>query len=207
MKKAILFVALAAGTAGFMTSCGKSSKGKLAAEWKLDSMTSTSTYSSGGTSTTSISGTTYTETSGSGTQTGTVKTASWTIEKDGTWTRTLEIEMTETFSGVTYTTNNKNVSEGTWDFLAGKTDEFKKNERVVFNTKTSTDTNVTTSGGVSNTTTETNTYLDGENSMIYVISESKKKSLTLTYSGSNTNTDNSGSSTSTYNETVNLTAE
>ena len=206
MKKAILFVALAAGTAGFMTSCGKSSKGKLAAEWKLDSMTSTETYGSG-TTTTSISGTTYTETSGSGTQTGTVKTATWTIEKDGTWTRTLEIETTETFGGATYTYNTKNVSEGTWDFLAGKTEEYKKNERVVFNTKTSTDTNVATSGGVSNTTTETNTYLDGENSMIYVISESKKKSLTLTYSGSNTNTDNSGSYTTTYNETVNLTAE
>ena len=55
MKKLFFFVAVATLTAGTMVSCGKSSKGKMDADWTIDSMTDKSTSTSG-------SGVTKTET-------------------------------------------------------------------------------------------------------------------------------------------------
>lgn len=204
MKKALLFVAVATFVSGTMVSCGKSSKGKMDGEWKVDSMTQTSTSTSGGSTSTdkmTISGTTVTQSSTSGgtttTATGVLNSATWNIKKDGTWDR----EMSVTFSGTGYSTTTKMVSSGNWDFATG-VGEFKKNERVVFSTLSETTTSTNTFGGSTTTSTSTDTYLDGENSEIYTIVESKKKSLNMEYKKSNSS---SGSGSTTYTETEDMT--
>lgn len=208
MKRVSLFVAVAALSVGTLVSCGKSSKGKMDGEWNIDSMSTTSTYTSSNGNVSSevesYEGTTYktvsTDQNGSVTTTGTVNSSSWNINKDGTWDR--ELSYTLSGSGYTYKTTEK--SSGKWDFAAG-VGEFKKNERIVFSTTSETTTDVSTIGSVSSTTTETDTYLDGENSMVFVITESKKKNLEMEAEGSNTSTSGSSSTTSAYKATVKMT--
>lgn len=199
MKKVLLFVVAAALVSGTMVSCGKSSKGKMDGEWKLDSMTMTNSETSGGctdTEVTSIDGTTFTSTQtncgvSSPATTGTVTTATWTISKDGTWERVLAM----TITGTGYTQTQNSTSSGNWDFAAG-VGEFKKNERVIFSTTSESNTSTfTPTGGSTSTSTSSNTYLDGENTEVFVITESKGKSLSMEAKGSNTYT---GGSTSTY---------
>ena len=203
MKKVLLFVAAAALVSGTMVSCGKSTKGKMDGEWNLDSMTMTETYTSGGSTSTdamTIDGTTVTQSSTSGgsttTTTGTVNTATWTIKKDGTYERILSV----TFAGTGYSNTNVSTTTGNWDFAAG-VGEFKKNERVIFSATSETQSSSNTVGGSTTTSTSTDTYLDGERSDVYVITESKSKSLEMEAKGSNTYSSGSSSSTST-SETV-----
>lgn len=207
MKKVLLFVAVATLVSGTMVSCGKSSKGKMDGEWKVDSMKNTSTSTSGGSTssnTMSIEGTVLTNTNTNGsttsTSTGTVNTATWTIKKDGTWERVLAYTMTGTISGINYTNVTTITSSGNWDFAAG-VGEFKKNERVIFSTTKQVEAGSNTMGGVTTTSTDTDTYLDGENSEVFVITESKGKSLSMESKGSNTSSNGSNTSTDT-NETV-----
>lgn len=199
MKKVLFFVALATFTAGTISSCGKSTKGKMDGEWTIDAFESTEKYTSTNGNTTTdketISGTTVTfskEYSATpvlnNTSTGTVDAATWSIKKDGTWEKT--VTYTEVASNITY--KRTTVTSGNWDFLAG-VGEFKKNERVSFNTLSSKRTmSVTPNGGSTNTTTTSDTYLDGEVTSIYVITESKKKSLKMEFEGNNVYTDTDG---------------
>lgn len=205
MKKVLFFVAIATFSAGTMVSCGKSTKGKMDAEWSIDSYTekSVSTDNGGNTVSTTIeiTGTNriLTTVSGGGTtkKVGTRNDARWSIKKDGTWERTISYTTVDTvqvmLQEVVVTSNITSVESGTWDFLTG-VGEFKKNERVSFSTLSSRVTTNKTQSGSSNTSTDivTNTYLEGENIELYLIGESKKKSLSLTYSGSANNTQNSG---------------
>lgn len=210
MKKVILFAALTTMLAGTIVSCGKSTKGKMDGDWKVDSYkeTSSSTNGSGtSTSTTTIEGTSITSATTSGgnttTTTGTVDVATWNIKKDGTWER----ELSFTFVGSGVTTKTTAKGSGNWDFEGG-VGEFKKNERVVFSTLSETTTQTMTVGSVSNTSTDTDTYLDGENTQIYVITESKKKELAMEAKKSNTSTSSGSSSdTETSDITVKLTLE
>ena len=206
MKKVLLFVAAAALVSGTMVSCGKSTKGKMDGEWTVGKMTQTSTSSSGGSTSTdvmTIDGTTVTQTSTSGgssnTQTGTVNEASWTIKKDGTWERTMSM----TFAGTGYSTTTTMTSSGNWDFAAG-VGEFKKNERVIFSTLSDTQTQASTIGGSTTTSTSTNTYLDGEQAETYTITESKGKSLKMESKGSNTYSSGGSSSTDSNEMTVEM---
>lgn len=208
MKKGLLFVAVAAMSVGTLVSCGKSSKGKMDGEWNIDSMSTTSTYtaSNGNVSTEveSYEGTTYKTTStdqnGSVTVTGTVNSSNWNINKDGTWDR----ELSYTLSGSGYTYKTTMTSSGKWDFAAG-VGEFKKNERVVFSTTSETTKEESTVGSVSQTTTDTDTYMDGENAMVFVITESKKKNLEMTAEGSNTSTSGNSTTKNAYKATVKMT--
>lgn len=211
MKKVALFVAVAALSAGTLVSCGKSSKGKMDGEWNVDSMSMTSSSTSGSSTSsnsTKIEGTTITmvNTSGSNsvTTTGTVNSAVWNINKDGSWDR--EISYTITQSGASTKTTMK--SSGKWDFAAG-VGEFKKNERVVFSTTSETSTEVTTSGSFTATETSTDTYADGEMSEVFVITESKKKNLEMSASGSGNSSYSSpgisGTSSHTSETTVKMT--
>lgn len=207
MKKAILFVAGAALITGSMVSCGKSTKGKMAGEWNIDSYVSNSTDTNNGSTDSenvNATGGTVTITSTSGgtttTQTGTFSNATYTIAKDGTWSNSMTVSFTENIWGTDVTTTQIMIASGTWDFLKG-IGEFKKNERVVFNTLSSSTTETTTTGGSSTTDINSNTYLDGENSDIYVITESKGKSLILTADQNNTST---GSWTSNYTNTTTI---
>lgn len=235
MKKLFVYglsIALVAGAA----SCKKSSKGKMANEWTISSMetSSTDTDASGDktSQTMTIDGTTikivYTDSPSGGTSTttttnGTVNNAKMTVAKDGTWSRDLSFTVVNetSFGSITYTTTTEQTmtESGTWDFLNGVSKDFKKNERVVFNTLDSkTTTKSTTTDGTTSSTTsdsDASTYAEGEMSSVMVIVESKGKELQMkseessTSSWSNTNggTTTSSNSSSTGMTTVTLTQE
>lgn len=207
MKKLLFFVAVATFATGTMVSCGKSSKGKLDNEWKIDAAEHVTTTTNGGntsTNTQKISGTTITNTSVNGgtttTTTGTVNESRWTIKKDGTWERVLSFTFTETFLGNTLTNTTSIIESGSWDFFAG-VGEFKKNERIVFNTLNSKTVASTTYAGDTDTETTLNTYQDGEVSEIFVITESTKKALAFEFTGGTTDVITSGGSTTTSSST------
>jgi hypothetical protein len=196
MKKLFVYGLGVLFIAGAATSCGKSSKGKMDNSWKVTNWedTRTETDSDGDISVTKITsdGTiitmVQTETPNGGTPTstttnGTVQKLTYTISKDGTWSQEIDVTFTTTFTGGSASQNIKNTIEGKWDFLKG-VGEFKKNERVVFNTtkETNTQSQVITIGGTAGTpsvSSNTSEYADGENSQIFVIVESKGKELQM----------------------------
>lgn len=205
MKKLIFSVMSVALVAGTMTSCGKSSVGKMSNDWKVTSYSDKTSTTQGNGDVNSDSevgtATTYTKTSSStsgGTTMsdvtdGTINENTMTIEKDGTWKSVKTTTTTSTsspFTGVTTTSTDVVTinTSGTWSFVGkNKTDEFKTNERVVFNTLagswTDNGTSVTTAGGSTTTTTSTDSgsdnYKVGENAKIWTITESTAKSLKL----------------------------
>ena len=220
MKRLFILGFSAALIAGGVSSCKKTSKGKMANEWNVTSITSESTEigSNGNktvTTTTLADGKitdieNYTNSSGTviTTKLGTVKEYSYTIEKDGTWKSTTDMTYTSSSSTATTVVN----TSGTWSFLSkNKTGDFKKNERVVFNIlKEETKNNG--SYTVSNITTpfsnsESNAYAEGENADIFLVVESKKKELTLskTYDETEITTNSSGSYTTSNKGTTTLT--
>jgi|GEM_PF-1835163 len=235
MKKLIFSALSLALVAGTMTSCGKSSVGKMSNEWNVTSYSdkSSKTYGNGDVNSDSEIGTattfsiTSSSTSGGTTNSnvtnGTINENSMTIDKDGTWksvrTRTT-VETTSPFTGATTVTTTKETvnSNGTWSFVGkNKTDEFKTNERVVFNTTTvvtaTNGTAVTTVGGTTTTNTgsetESENYKVGEYSQIWTITESKAKSLKLSaeFGGAQSDTQSSGGSSTTTSYTTTGTSE
>lgn len=203
MKKIFLGVLSIALIAGTMTSCGKTTTGKMSEEWKVTSIESTSSSTNNGTTTTSsskttISGTSLTQTSVSGSNTTTsaavANVYTYNIKKDGTF----ELNTDVTVSQTGYSQKRVNKQTGTWSFVGtNKTDSFKKNERVVFNTLTSTSTTTNTSGNVSSTSSDSDSWKVGENSAIYTVKESTSKKLVLAQENNSTSSTTSGSSTST----------
>ena len=188
----------------------------MANEWKVTeyNQTQTETQSNGDKTvyTTTMTETTYSSstatTSGGSTITttgsGTVNTNEMTIEKDGTWTSTRAVSSTNNGSTLKVTI----TSSGTWSFV-GKTkgDEFKKNERVMFNTLSETTTDVSTFGNITSTDTNTDTYLTGENVMIYTITESKGKELAMEAEIGNSSTSGSSTSSTSGKTTIKLTGK
>ena len=224
MKKLIILGFSAALLAGGVSSCKKTNKRKMANEWTVSSLTDeetdlfsngdkavyTTTIADGKITSTDVStnssGTTTTTT------TGTVKEYSYTIEKDGTWKSTTDITRSSTFSGGSNTGTTVTNTSGTWSFLSkNKSGDFKKNERVVFNTlKEDVSFNGSyTSSGTTTTTAYSNsdTYAEGENSDIFLVVESKNKELKLsqTYDETSTNTNSGGTTTSSYKGTSTMT--
>lgn len=185
----------------------------MANEWKVTeySSTGTNTESNGDKTvyTTTMTETTYkstTSTTSNGSTTtmtseATVNANEMTIEKDGTWTSTRDISSTN--NGVTQKTTT--TASGTWAFV-GKTkgDDFKKNERVLFNTLSETNTQVVSFGGTSQTSTSTDTYMTGEYVMIYTVTESKGKELSLEAEMGNSSTSGGSTSSSTGKTTIKL---
>ena len=229
MKKLILSTLSIALIAGGMTSCGKSSTGKMSNDWTVDSyeMKDVETAANGNTTTTTtkISDGTMTQTttssqspSSSTTTTANVPTAEYTIKKDGTWSSAVTMVNTlNPTATVSIVTTRTETTSGTWAFVGKNKDEdFKKNERVIFNTlqSTSTETTATTTGSTTNTSTssDTDTYMTGDNVTIYTITESKKKELQLTSEAKQTNTSSSSgspssSTSSSVTTTINLIAK
>ncbi|WP_343636192.1 hypothetical protein [Fluviicola sp.] len=185
----------------------------MANEWKVTeyNSTETDTQSNGDktvyTTTMTESNYTYTTASTSNgsttttTSTATVNMNEMTIEKDGTWTSTRDISSTS--NGITQKLTT--TTSGTWAFV-GKTkgDEFKKNERVMFNTLSETNTQVVSFGGSSQTTTSTDTYMTGENVMIYTVTESKGKELALEAEMGNSSTTGSSTNSTSGKTTIKL---
>lgn len=222
MKKLIFSTLSIALLAGGISSCAKSSKGKISNDWKVDSyeVKTVDTENNGDQTitTTTMSGntvTTKTEDVSNGsstttTQSGTLNSATFKIEKNGTWTMMRDYSFTSTPSpNVTVTSKYVETESGTWSFIdKNKEEEFKKNERVLFNTlsSTSTTTSVTSIGNNSNTSTstDTDTYMTGENTMIYTVTESKKKELKLTSDMGHTSTSGNETTKSTTTATISL---
>lgn len=218
MKKLFVYglsIALVAGAA----SCKKSSKGKMSNEWTMSTMTQTSSdRDSNGdvtSSTMDITGgvLTIVDTDANGdvtTYTGTAD-AHWHIMKDGTWDRTMTMTITSyTAGGTTVDVNLVNVetSAGTWDFLGGVDADFKKNERVVFNTTSSSSSQTFSFGGTSSTDVSSATYANGEMAEVFVVVESKGKELQLMMDTQNSDTytpDGGSASTSSSTSSMSMT--
>ena len=172
-----------------MASCAKSTKGKVTNEWKVVSYSENDSFSNAGgqsgATITTMTETTYTQdfTSSNGGMTssnsssGTVNAHELILKKDGTWS------LIEDLTNNQGNGSSRNVTEqtGTWAFV-GKTkgDDFKKNERLLFNILTKKRTSAyTVTQIVVNQFSENDTYLTGENVLIYTIKESGKKEMEL----------------------------
>lgn len=221
MKKTLILLFVAALGAGTMSSCKKSNKGKLSGEWTIASLSSTSTNTSGNPSTTSTTAISSTDGasisivssstaagSTTTTQNGTVNTATWTIEKDGTWSMTMDVTFSGSETGYTWTSSEAETTTGTWSFVGkDKSADFKRNDRVIFNTLTSASSysdSYTVTGGsaVVSTSSDSYSWATGENQATYVITESKKKELTLTQEGSSTWSDTDAGGTTSGSSTL-----
>lgn len=173
-----------------LASCGKSTKGKMANDWKVVSMTTettlTNTDGSKYESTQSANETRMTTKSVSTAEDGsvtttaseaTINTNEFTIEKDGAWKWIQDLSYS-TDSGEVRTRNERS---GVWSFIGkNKGDEFKKNERVLFNVlKTDYSMIHKNQGAIVNEYDANYEYLTGSVTMIYTIKESKKDELQL----------------------------
>ncbi len=202
MRKLIYMFVAITFAASIVTSCGKTTKGKMDGEWTISSGEETeSNLTSNYSNTTKINGAVITQVTTNGsnpstTTTGVVNEASWTIKKDGTWTRTI----ITTFTQGVVATKTTRTDSGNWDFLKSVSKDYKTNERVIFNVLTESTTTASTSGSQTSTSSNSDTYLDGENSFIYIVTESKKDELTFNIDGSNTatSTNLSGTTTTKY---------
>lgn len=207
-----------------------SRKARVAGEWNVDKIVSTTTETgtNAGIAYTEVNTTTFdgtnftntsTNTSGSTsvteTVTGTIATNTMTFEKEGTFVQnqTYTTVETEDLGGgdkIVTTTTHTDVYEGTWNFL-GKVDEFKNKERMVLNTtKQSKITkydvvsilfgNTSTYSG---TTTNTNTFADGENSQVWAIDRLAKKEMVVKGEIKNTDTNSTTTGSTTTTTTTN----
>ena len=191
MKKIISYSFSLALLAVVMTSCAKSTKGKVTNEWKVVSYLENDSFTNqggqSGSTITNMTETTYTKqfsTSFNGVaivdeNSGIVNLHELLLKKDGTWA--LNRDFTEHYENGA---SSKVVFEqtGTWTFV-GKTkgDDFKKNERLLFNVLTEKKNSVYTNDEqvVVSQFTSNDTYLTGELVLIYTIKESKNKELEL----------------------------
>ena len=224
MKKLIFSALSIALLAGAMTSCGKTTKGKLSNDWKFESFNikSVDTQENGdytvGTATSSGSTITITAqefSNGSSSpmvsSTGTVTDPTFKINKDGTWRidRTLSFTDNSTV-GETKTTTSVQMDSGTWSFIGkNKEEDFKKNERVLFNTLATSNnsTEVKTIGNSPSITTTSSTskkFKLGELATIYIVKESKRKELELTTEASSSTTTSNGSSSNVIETSMKL---
>lgn len=167
-----------------ITSCGKTTKGKITNEWRVVAY-----YVD------VINGDTV---SGSSTGDGVDTPNRLTIDKDGTftWTRG-ETTHGVVFGGSVYQTHKESMTQsGTWSFV-GRTrgDDFKKNERLLFTILSESKISSQTGGGNNpvfpdTTISSTQTYLTGEKVMIYTVVKSTKDELRLESESSHTSSSN-----------------
>lgn len=214
MKKVVIYSLSVLLVAGAAISCRKTSKGKVSNEWQLDSysQSETETNDDGDVTIRTVEAdessiTTTTQSTPNGdpttttTQQGTVNDFAYVINKDGTWEMTMDVTFTSNENGVSSTTNETTVSEGTWNFL-GNVEEFKRNERVVFNTTsiaTTTVSSVTIAGTTTtNTTVQNESYANGEMSDVRLVVESKRKELQLKTESEYSYTETQSGSTDSY---------
>ena len=202
-----------------LASCGKSNTAKIANNWGVVSSEQEHTYidNEGGEYYSKVS---FTETTisifseqkpaGGPTTTsqslGNVSENILNIKKDGTWTWNQEWSYNNEQGGMLVYSNLKTVQSGTWNFAAKtKGDDFKKNERIVFNilSKTTTSSQIQNQELVNNNTSTT-TFLAGENMLIYTITKSKNKELQLEFEKDSHYTDNGEVSNTTITQKMSL---
>lgn len=214
MKRTLFYALSMAFLTVGLVSCAKTSKGKMVNEWKVSSQNESSTsvqfdgdktvetvsYSENAVTRTTV----YTPAIGlqmETVQTGIVNTNELEIGKDGTWTWTKTI----LYGSGTSTELSTDIQSGTWSFIGTtKGDEFKKNERVLFNILSIKSTTIETNQGTITNSSGSDTYLTGEKTMIFTIKESKKDELQMEAEGKNVYTDDSDVSTYTSKISVTL---
>ena len=206
MKRIISYMLIVFVLAAGMAACGKTNKGKMSNEWKVTSMESKETYENS-TGSKTVSTFTMTESTITETnyyeyvpgppayteiETSEVNANEFIINKDGTWSWV--IDATQTTSNGTH----QEILEqaGTWSFLdRTKGDDFKKNERVLFNVLTLKARNIVIENGITvDDFTDNLTYTTGKSTMIYTVIESKKDKLELEMDAENVTTTNSNMS-------------
>ncbi|MGV3612532.1 MAG: hypothetical protein ACO1N0_16355 [Fluviicola sp.] len=226
MKKQLIYglslIFLAVG----LNSCGKTTKRKITNDWKIVSLEDEAENNSPNTfDSHSYSKTTMTESTVSNYSTytymapetvetlieqsnGSVKANNLTIKKDGTWQWDQELfyEKKPQNSNAQNITVKKNLS-GTWSFVGTtKGNDFKKNERILFNILQSKDAEIFewNSGG-GNEVLEEHTYLTSEKTMTFTVKESSKKELRLEMESASNNTYPWSSGVETRSKTLKMT--
>jgi hypothetical protein len=193
MKNKISFAVL---LVTFISSCSKVTKSEVVNYWNVESYEMVQTENiPGGTNTAimNIVGSKYNYIEdffdkADTIEDGKVQYFLFTIKKDGTWVIEKDLIYTKSFALSTRRWVER--ESGTWSFLKKtKGDSFKKNERIIFNTlkKTYTKGYAGVGFGPDNTNL---TYLTGENSTIYTITEATNKKLKLELHKSNSSNSN-----------------
>jgi len=214
-----------------------SRKARVSGEWNVTGWdyTSMNTESDGDyqSETATMSGNTITETESSydksdnitvtTTSTTTLNEGTFTFDKDGTfsrvWNTTKVSTSSQDFFGTTYTTTTTSVStnsiSGNWSFVGKVKDEYKKKERIVLNTTSSSYTAQSTAVTTNNSNSDVNTvngdktagtdsYNSGEWVDVWEIDQLKGKEMILKsiskQSGSYSVTPFGGSTTSTTDD-------
>ncbi len=202
-----------------LASCGKSNTAKIANNWSVVSSEQEQTYVSNN-GWENYSKVSFTETTisifseqtpmGGPTTTseslGKVTTNALDIKKDGTWTWNQEWYFEGNQSGMWVHSTLKTTQSGTWNFAAKtKGDDFKKNERIVFNVLSQIRTSSQTQDQVlASNNSSTTTFLTGENMMIYTIVKSKSKELELKLENGNQTVTNGEVSKGTLTQKMSL---
>lgn len=198
-----------------ITSCAKTTKGKMTNEWKVTSFenveTNVNTLGTKYVYTYSMTDQTVTDQtvtepatgpSSTSTETGTVNKNELTIKKDGTWSWTMDV----TFVDGNKTSNETMVRSGTWSFI-GKTkgDDFQKNERVLFNVlEMNTTETETTNQVLTYDEKGKETYSTGKNTMVYTITKSENKKLEMELESKKVYSDDSNGSSTSVSQKITL---
>lgn len=213
-------------SAGLMvTSCGKTTKGKIDKDWKVTNYEETTARIDQTMTQTEFIKLDQSEAAITYNQlpTGqpTVVTTSqgktlqntFTIRKDGTWNLIREYYTEHTYQDTLRRFTRYYSASGSWNFLEkGKEDGYGKRERILFQTLQEKVSNVLTfimEGQPDNVVTSdvtNNTYELGDFSTIYVVEDSSRKKLSLT-SESIVKTDNNFSGTYTTEKSIKMDLE
>lgn len=213
MKKGLLATINVALLSVLLVSCGKTTKGKLVGEYDVVSLNYSSVYTSPNykeVTSESFANGIYAysyqeyedgELDYSNTKDGKVESHTFTIKKDGTWERKLNYHLDYSSDFKTVFT----ISEsGTWSFMTkNKSDEFKKNERVIFNVTSSyyKESDVET-GEVVWMDEDIDSYKSGYQVRVYRVIESKKGELELELDHSMTESYSSTNSPTAWNSNL-----
>ncbi len=216
---------------GGISSCKKTSKRKMVNEWSITEFKSVATIKNDfgvnskivkvldGASLKTTSTGVPSSVGGSSMNlelSGTVNTWTYSIKKDGTWSSKEDITTTwvdSTFDSsvwnvVTHKENELKETSGIWNFIGkSKTEDFKKNERVLFNILVSNAKKSVTSGGNDpQVIVNKNTYIAGEKVLVFTVVESKNKELILQTDSKHSNVNSDGNIfNSSYTSTFTLT--
>lgn len=219
MKKIYLVLFSIVLLSGGFSSCSKTNKEKISNDWKVTSFESTLTsilgnhtssvtndYSDGHTYKTVITSMPFPLVSSPDITTiiKNINIDDFTINKDGTWEWTRQFSSSDGDSIVTKEIETQ-ITSGTWNFLTkSKTEEIKKNEKVLFNilkeemiTKRFQTVAATGHTVTLDENEQTNTYLMGVNALVYTVVESKSKELRLSAESHRTSKEMFGEQTKT----------
>lgn len=171
----IVFAAMA------IVSCAKTNKGKITNSWRVvgyyeqvSDPDTTYSYSTG-------------DAPGNSNQ--------LTIDKDGTWTwNKVSTSSGVVFAGTVFLHNKESATQqGTWSFIQkAKGDDFKKNERLLFNILSESTSSSQTGGGGNpvfpdTTISSSQTWLTGEKTILFTVVKSSRDELQLESKSSHTN--------------------